>query len=220
MPLTPPHITFNEAGVCNVCLDFERNQLMYNSLTDNRPVDGKENLTAQIDKYRAENGKYDCIATVSGGKDSLMTLHLLVRECHLKPLAVCINNGFVSQAMLDNIYNAVDKLQVDLVIHHTPLFKEVFAHFLKQKAPVYYCRICHAIIDDLIHEIASNYRIPLLAGGYTKGQMYLKSRELFWIYRQSDLIFKTEIAKLRHLRYMVDYFPNPAVYFNSKYCKI
>lgn len=57
---------------------------------------------------------------------------------------------------------------------------------IRSGKPIYYCRVCHALIDNAIRRIAHQNGIDLILGGYTKGQQYIRNSELFWIYKESD----------------------------------
>ena len=67
MPDTRPGIKFNEEGVCYPCLVVEKR----------KQVDWAarwRELEQLADKYRGSNGDYyDCIVTVSAGKDKLLS---------------------------------------------------------------------------------------------------------------------------------------------------
>lgn len=58
-----PNISFNEVGICNYCTNYQ--QITYA---------GEEKLIRILEKYRKNDGNYDCIVTLSGGRDSSYTL--------------------------------------------------------------------------------------------------------------------------------------------------
>jgi tRNA(Ile)-lysidine synthase TilS/MesJ len=69
MPDTRPGITFNEDGVCNPCLVYEKKK---NTDWNVRFIE----LEELCKKYRKEDKSYyDCIIAVSGGKDSHVQVH-------------------------------------------------------------------------------------------------------------------------------------------------
>lgn len=75
-------ISFGEDGVCDGCKAVEQ------KLTN---IDWKERerqLFALCDRYRKNDGSYDCIVPGSGGKDSFYTSHLLKYKYHMHPLTV------------------------------------------------------------------------------------------------------------------------------------
>ena len=105
-----PGITFDATGVCNYCH-------MHDSLEAQYPVDaeGERALQAIVARIR-ESGrgkKYDCVVGVSGGCDSSFMLYKMV-EYGLRPLAVHFDNTWNSPIATTNIYNVLEKLNVEL----------------------------------------------------------------------------------------------------------
>jgi len=106
---TTPGISFDENGVCNYCST-------YKPMT----VKGEDKFIELLDKYKTRNGRYDCVALMSGGRDSTYVLWKLVHDYGLKVLAVNYNNPFSSEQARMNIKNAVKTLGVDLVSWEFP----------------------------------------------------------------------------------------------------
>ena len=104
LPDTRPYIKFNDEGICYPCLAAEK---VKNTDWNQR---WKE-LEELADKYRGSNGDYyDCIITVSPGKDSYYQIHIFkeskksqyeqkseIRKCKLS------NLGF-NIYFLDSVY--------------------------------------------------------------------------------------------------------------------
>jgi len=57
LPETYPGITFDESGVCHLCNSYQKYQLA-----------GEEALHRHLESKKGE--KYDCLITLSGGRDS------------------------------------------------------------------------------------------------------------------------------------------------------
>jgi len=75
-------IKFNAQGVCAACVNKEK---------QHTTVDWKkreEELIALCDKYRRNDGSYDCIVPGSGGKDSVFASWLLKYKYGMHPLTV------------------------------------------------------------------------------------------------------------------------------------
>ena len=71
-------LLFDEDGVCNACKWAE--------MKDNE-IDWEEKeyeLKKLCEKYRSNNGNYDCIVPGSGGKDSTFTAHVLKYKYNIK----------------------------------------------------------------------------------------------------------------------------------------
>ncbi len=185
MPMVEGHITLDENQVCNSCLEDRIFQGQTKTEKDKYGIDALKKIINDIKKERPEQ-KYDCLVGVSGGKDSIMCLYIAKEVLGLNPLAVFIDNGFGIPEMYENIHHAVDKLNIDFIAFRTNKLKSVFKELLLTKKPVYYCRICHEMLDVYLREIAQKYNINLLLGGYTKGQGYARTSELYWIFEESD----------------------------------
>ena len=105
LPQTMPYIRFNEKGVCNYCENYViRNQT--------KPFSELENL---VEQYR-RNGGRDCIVPFSGGRDSCHSLHLIVKELKMKPIAYTYDWGMVTDLGRRNISRMCSALGVENII--------------------------------------------------------------------------------------------------------
>lgn len=216
MPETPNYINLSE-GICNICRKTEK---LNQTITVKKDYN-YQSLREKIDKIKQNsNNKYHCVVGVSGGKDSLMTLYIAKEKLNLNPLGVFIDNGFSTEELYNNSFNAAESLGIDMIIFKTDLFKRVFKYILLTRQPFYYCRLCHAIIDKLVRDIAVKYNINLILGGYTKGQDYIKHPELFWIFKMTDDFVVNELSKEEEFNEITEMFPNLAKYFSVKYNSI
>jgi len=72
---------FDNEGVCDAC--------RFSELKDSIDWEKREKeLTELLDKYRNNDGSYDCILPGSGGKDSIYASHLLKYKYGMHPLTV------------------------------------------------------------------------------------------------------------------------------------
>ena len=91
MDTTDPRITFDEDGVCDNCINYQRNVMPFylNNIKNNAfgPI---------ANKIAAEGaGKdFDCILGMSGGLDSSFLLHKMVTEYNLRPLVFHVDAGW------------------------------------------------------------------------------------------------------------------------------
>ncbi|MDD2390799.1 MAG: hypothetical protein PHP23_13825 [Desulfobacterales bacterium] len=176
-------------------------------------------LVKDIEKRKNVNrNRNDCVVSLSGGKDSLGILHIAKNVLHLNPVAVFIDNGFIPEQLFKNAFNAADAMGVELQIVKDDDFAKVFRKILLTKKPFYYCRICHAMIDRHVRETARKNDLRLILGGFTKGQNYLRMRELYGIFKDTDRVTIEEMAG--EYDYIKEMFPNLAVYFHRKYKEI
>lgn len=75
-------IGFNEEGVCDACLLSEQ------KLKNIDWLQREMELKILCDRYRKNNGEYDCLVPGSGGKDSFYAAHILKHKYHMNPLTV------------------------------------------------------------------------------------------------------------------------------------
>lgn len=74
-------MSFDEEGVCDACRANEQK----NSINwDKR----EEELLELLDKYRKNDGSYDCLVPGSGGKDSAYQAHVLKTKYGMNPLTI------------------------------------------------------------------------------------------------------------------------------------
>lgn len=111
MPGTRPGISFNEEGICSACQHAE---LAKKTNWKKR----WQELKKLCRKYRKKNGEYDCIITVSGGKDSHYQVHLIKEVLKMNPLLVNIYNFSWTQTGLDNFNNLSERFGCDTISLH------------------------------------------------------------------------------------------------------
>ena len=214
MPEVEDRIILDQEGVCNICRKNEK--IKFKDVVKRKY--SVEALVKKIETYKTVSPDgYDCVVSVSGGKDSIMVLYLAKEKLNLNPLGVFIDNGFTTPDLYKNAQNAADSLGVDLVIFKTSLFKKIFRYILLKKQPFYYCRLCHGIIEKVIHDIAHKFGISLILGGFTKGQDYLKLQELYWIFELTDSFILNELSKEPEFKSIAEMFPNNTKYFSENY---
>ncbi len=105
LPETMPFISFNDEGVCNYCQN-------YRIRNNPKPQSVLRNL---IEPYRRHEGN-DCIVPFSGGRDSSFSLHLIVKELKMKPLAYTYDWGMVTDVGRRNISRMCSALGVENIV--------------------------------------------------------------------------------------------------------
>jgi N-acetyl sugar amidotransferase len=78
---TRPRITFDERGWCNACQWMEEKKKLNWSRRE-------KELTNILTSHRSNDGGFDCIVPVSGGKDSAFVAHQLKHRFGMNPLCV------------------------------------------------------------------------------------------------------------------------------------
>ena len=98
LPSNYPNATFNDEGICNLCLSFEDYQEKTKSYFKNL-----EDLKRIFNDNKIHpDSQYDCIMLLSGGKDSSYALGKL-KEMGLSVLAFTLDNGYISEEAKENI---------------------------------------------------------------------------------------------------------------------
>ena len=218
MPEIKGVFDLDENGICQICSKYQCITENDGITFDEKPAEEKiQILKRKIQKMLRPDRKYDCAVAVSGGKDSIMTLYIAVKQLGLKPLAIFIDNGFALDQMYSNVRNATDILGVDLVIYKTSDVADMFRMFLRSGKKFYYCRACHALLDLSINRICKQNNINVVLGGYTKGQQYIKNTELFKIYNESDENTVELFNKSERFNEYCDLFANQNKYFRQHY---
>ncbi|NLF01430.1 MAG: hypothetical protein GX601_10690 [Anaerolineales bacterium] len=182
LPETFPGIQFDDEGVCQFCRRMP---------TTERRAEQKASLRARfeqlVDEVRAESG-YHCLMSWSGGKDSTYTLWLLSHEYGLRVLAFTFDNGFVSPQAMNNMRTVADNLGVDHVITRPgfPLLRQLFVastepgmyspQALERASGV--CSTCMGLAKGLCLRLALEKDIPIMAYGWSPGQIPLASAVL------------------------------------------
>ncbi len=105
LPHTTPFIDFDSAGVCNYC-------------REHKPISylGMQDLEALLSKHRRNDGRPDCIAAFSGGRDSSYGLHFLKKELGLQPLAYTYDWGMITDLGRRNQARMLGQLGVEHVV--------------------------------------------------------------------------------------------------------
>lgn len=80
---TRPRISFDERGFCNACVWMEQKK---NLNWESRAHE----LEKILDKHRKNDGSFDCIVPVSGGKDGSYVAYNLKHKYGMNPLAVTV----------------------------------------------------------------------------------------------------------------------------------
>lgn len=159
LPETYPGISFDEAGVCNYCHAHRPWRYL-----------GEEALQRLIEPLRVRGGEYDCVAGVSGGRDSSYMLYYLVKVCNLRVLAWSGDHGFVPEAAKANLRSMASALGVDLIIQEHDTLKRCIrtnvSAWLRHPSPVMIpmiCCGCRLGVSRGLLECARQVGAPLVA---------------------------------------------------------
>lgn len=158
LPETHETISFDIAGICNICRqhEFKADRIDWGA--------NKTALDSLVEEYRGKYD-YDCLIPFSGGKDSTWTLYYLVREYKLKPLVVRFDHGFLRPNLDDNVKRVMRNLGVDFLTF-TPNWRVVQKLMLQsflEKGD--FCWHCHTGIFSYPMWIAIEKKVPLIFWG-------------------------------------------------------
>lgn len=169
-----PAIEFDTEGVCNYCSSIAGQSL--------RAAQHQDILTQVRQRIGScDDRSYDCLVLYSGGKDSSYSLYHITAVLGLRPLALTIDNGFVSDTTLFNMKRLTAALKVDhLVVKPAPVMMQAIYHQavrdteLDRTKVMYATAACGSCISVVLttgaHE-ANIRRIPLMMGGWSPGQL-------------------------------------------------
>jgi N-acetyl sugar amidotransferase len=80
---TRPRIAFDARGWCNACVWMEKKKTLdWNAR--------QKNLEDLLEKHRRNDGRFDCLVPVSGGKDGSYVAHNLKHKYGMNPLALTV----------------------------------------------------------------------------------------------------------------------------------
>lgn len=105
LPETMPFLVFDEAGVCNYCHGYQRNEI--------RPRNELEDLLTPL---RRRGGDANCLLGISGGRDSSYALHVLVKELGLRPVTFTYDWGMVTDLARRNVSRMVGSLGIEHIL--------------------------------------------------------------------------------------------------------
>jgi hypothetical protein len=179
LPETFPGIQFDDEGLCHYC----RHAPSVEDLAG-RKASLRAKFETLVRDTRSAPG-YHCLMSWSGGKDSTFALGQLCRDYELRVLAFTFDNGFISPGAMDNMRRVADHLGVDHVILRPgfPLLRKLF---LASSEPGMYtpkalerasgiCSTCMGLAKGLGLRLALEKRIPIMAYGWSPGQIPLAS---------------------------------------------
>lgn len=190
------NIKFNEFGVCDYCLNYEKNIRPYlkKNLENSSSYFSKLKKNLLVHKKK-NNLEYDCLIGISGGIDSSYLLYFIVCELKLNPLLFHVDTGWNNKIAISNIEKFIDKFDLDL---HTEVIdwneiKDLKLSFFKAQVPTVDAIQDHAIWAATFKYAKKNNFKYILTGGnlHTEG-----IREpIYWHYHAGDMTQIRDIHK-------------------------
>jgi len=110
MPNTRPGSIFNEQSICQACRNYEKRKMV-------NWQKRKKELEKICKKYKRNDGYYDCIIPVSGGKDSYRLVYIMKEEMNMNPLLITIGDPFTkTEAGIKNYRNLREIFNCDHIL--------------------------------------------------------------------------------------------------------
>jgi len=164
LPDTVPGITFDLDGVCSFCQSYTP-----------RAPRGEAALLERIAAAKRDDGRYDCIVPLSGGRDSSFVLYMAAERYRLRVLAVTYDNEFRVPQAEQNVDTACRILGVDHVrirSRHDVARKMVYQGmrmavpfgFRTTQVP-WLCGACSYGFHSVVYRAAEQHRVPLILWG-------------------------------------------------------
>lgn len=172
LPENFPQISFDEQGVCCFC----RNESGVPEVSAAEKQDKLADFERTVEACKGSGSDYDCLVTLSGGKDSTYIAYVMKEEYGLRVLTFTIDMGFMSKTALENVRHAVNKLDVDHVLFkprqgfYNKLFGYLFTHMSAEGAVPSVCYVCGPVTDGMALKFAVEKGIPLILHGYGPNQ--------------------------------------------------
>lgn len=170
LPGTVPGAQLDVQGVCGCCRTYAPDSEATERARLAREADLEEALTACRGR-----GEYDCMVTLSGGKDSCYLLHRIKRDYGLNVLAYTVNVNLPDVAWR-NIHRTVKTLDVPHLTYTPPMevYRKLFRFLLQNQDPRgavrTVCYVCAPLTEGYALQTAVEKRIPLILAGYSPGQ--------------------------------------------------
>ena len=184
MDTTDSLIRFDNKGVCDHCLTFNKHTLP-NWHTDQIGASRLERLVDSI-RLSGRGKDFDCIIGMSGGIDSSYLTYLAKEKMGLRPLVFHVDAGWNSQIAVNNIERLTDGLGLDLfteVIDWSEM-RDLQLAFFKSGVPHIDTPQDHAFFATM-YKFATQHNVKyILTGGNLSTECVRNPVE--WMYYQSD----------------------------------
>ena len=157
MPSSEEFHTLDELGICLTCQSQE--QKMHMNWTER-----EQTFRDILERYRGK-GDYDCMVTISGGKDSAWQLHMIKNVYGLKPLAVTFNQNWQTEVGRRNLEWCLETFDVDHLMF-TPS-RSLINRIARRSLEVIgdSCWHCHMGVGAFPWHVAVKFNIPLMVFG-------------------------------------------------------
>jgi hypothetical protein len=169
IPENFPDADFDSEGVCHYCRsESERIEAAHDT------------VDTVLARSRDEGRDYDVVLLYSGGKDSSLSLIDLAVHRGLRVLALTLDNGFLADVTAANMRAVLDSAGADHIVlrprrglmhgvYRSALVSDFGPETVKYSTAA--CGSCIGMVFAAGMRTAASYGVPLLAGGWTPGQL-------------------------------------------------
>ena len=169
LPENFPEAAFDADGLCAYCR------------SDSERIEGSnEAVSTVLARARDTGADYDCVLLYSGGKDSSLSLIDLAVERGMRVLALTLDNGFLAEVTAANMRAVLDSVDADHIVlrpkrklmhgvYRSALTGDFGPETVKYSTAA--CGSCIGMVFAAGMRTAASYGVPLLAGGWTPGQL-------------------------------------------------
>ena len=178
-------ITLNSNGLCNFCEEptYKNENWSKVQINDELMEKCANDWRATLDKMKKNKPtkQFDCIIGYSGGKDSTALLYQFIYEYKLRPLAITVDTGFMTEVARQNMKKTLKKIEMannhvfigGAVDTFTKLYKWHFMnHSSKYRAlTVDICDFCSNLIHSILVNEAIKRKIDIIILGYSPDQI-------------------------------------------------
>ena len=165
LPDTYPDITFNNDGICNHCLSYQKPEIF-----------GEDLFLQKI--HSKQGNQYDCVVGISGGKDSCYVAYLAKKKFGLRVLAVSYDFPFMIDLARKNMQAVCESLGIELLIvkSRNNLEYNLLRNHLISLAGTGttwgQCMFCHYGIKAILYGTARSKEIPFILSGVTDNEVW------------------------------------------------
>jgi N-acetyl sugar amidotransferase len=173
-----PLIKFNDVGVCNYCVNYEKTYIQ--GRRSEAQLASDLAIELQRIKHSGKGKKYDSIMGLSGGVDSSY-LAFKAKEFGLRPLLVHFDNGWNSELAIQNIEGIINKTGFDLYTYvvNWEEFRDLQLAYIKAGVLDWEIPTDHGFVAALF-KAARKYKIQYILTGHNHQTEAILPKSMRW----------------------------------------
>ncbi len=156
-----------EGNACEYCSPGEEREIIF---PDDMSNDNKDMTISDIVKlvHSEKKGKYDCMVSITGGRDSTYMMYYAKEVLGLNPVAFNFHTGFVTDVAQENMINVTNTLGIDFIQFRIDgrFLKKLCRGFFLNNGEV--CSVCHQGHFYTVQKVAQWTGLKVLLRGLCK----------------------------------------------------